>query len=60
MGKRLLGSLQAGCGAHPTSRSMITVTVTSPGVKWLDLKLATHLQLVPTLRMSGAIPSHPI
>ena len=60
MGKRLLRSVHVDCGAHPASSSTGNLTVISPGVKWLTLKLATHLQLVPTLRMSEAVLSHPV
>jgi len=38
MGKRLLRSVQAGCGAHPASSSMGNVTGTSPEDKVADLE----------------------
>jgi len=44
--------LQIGSGAHPATYSMGTGSLI-PGMKWRDVKLTTHLQLVPTLRIRG-------
>jgi hypothetical protein len=51
----LLQNDQASFGAHPASCLMGT-RVLPLGWRSQGVKLATHLRLVPKLRMSGAIP----
>jgi hypothetical protein len=54
----LLGNLQTGPEAHPASYSVRTV-VPSPGIK-RPRRQVTHLHLVPTFGMNGAITLLPL
>jgi hypothetical protein len=50
---------QTHLGAHPASYPVGTGGVHSPGQSGRGVKLTTHLHLVPSLRMSGAITPLP-
>jgi hypothetical protein len=55
----LLRNVQTSSGAHPASYSKVTGLL-SRGKSGMDGKFATHLHLIPRLRISGPIPPHPL